>query len=291
MTHRFALTVLVFLLGTLHLEAQELTVQRSWKLLAVGLDAPADLRVEPLLLACEDALERELPGLEVRFARGAYRNHQLEKAQTQGLNNQALAALALRLAEASGQAIASFDVVFVFTPHLRKSYLGLSHLEGRDRRGRSARAALIQTRPFPALARGLRASLEGQPLKGFAAEERPLDPRLRQALLRLLQRGERPLRRLCELPGIREALLAPTLAHEFGHFLAPGDLDVRDGYQEGWLRHATGPRDNPEAHQVSCCMYKGRGLRFYLDKLLAIRGRLVRFCDPCRKQLGCAQRP
>ncbi len=97
---------------------------------------------------------------------------------------------------------------------------------------------------------------------------------------------EEPLRALLELPRIRESLLEPTLAHELGHFFAAGDRDIRDGYQEAWLRHATGPTDNPDGHDIECVMYKGRDARFYIDKIIAIRFRAIVFCDPCRERFG-----
>jgi hypothetical protein len=59
------------------------------------------------------------------------------------------------------------------------------------------------------------------------------------------------------------------------------------------MPHATGEGDelNPWGHGVDCCMYKGRDLGLYARKLIAMRGRVVVFCDRCRERLGCARRP
>src|SRR5690606_17876008 len=46
---------------------QGLRVQRTWRLLAVGLGVGPSLRAERLLRRAERGLRRELPGLDVRF--------------------------------------------------------------------------------------------------------------------------------------------------------------------------------------------------------------------------------
>ena len=46
-----------------------LKVQKTWRLLAVGLDVDPRLRARPLLRLTERALRRELPGLDMGFER------------------------------------------------------------------------------------------------------------------------------------------------------------------------------------------------------------------------------
>lgn len=262
-------------------------VQRTWRLLAVGLDVGPGLRVRALLRGVERGLRRELPGLELRFDLDGWRDLQ---GPAQVADDGELLLAALSRAEAAGLEPAEYDVVFVLTPRCREPYFGQAHRAAwRDRRGRAGRGVLIHSAPFDLLHRGLLEGLEGG---GPFPAERELDlpPALRRALAGALRAGREPLEALSRLPGLREALLAPTIAHELGHCFAPGDPDVRDGYDQPWLRHATGPADNPEGHDLECCLYKGRGPRFYLEKLLATRGRLIVFCDPCREKLGLPAR-
>jgi hypothetical protein len=287
MGRALALTMLVLSLPAAA-GAQELKVQRTWRLAAVGLDANPRLGMPRMLERVARGIERELPGLEVSFDVERYRSYRLQGAAPQ--SNHDLVRKALRLAEADGLSTADYDVVFVFSPHARRN-LGQSHLDATDAKGRPVRGALIHSRPFELLYEGIVDTLQGRPVPGFPAGEQVLPEPLRRLLVRLLGMGRKALRALSELPVIREALLAPTVAHELGHFLAVGDTNIRDGYQAPWLRHATGPEDNPEKHDVSCVMYKGRSARFYVEKLIAIRGRLVVFCDACREQMGCRRRP
>ncbi len=268
-------------------EAPRLSVQRRWRLAAVAFDADPRLRLERVFARTARTIERELPGLELDVSEPV-RSYPLPSGGVGG-TDRAVAEAALRAAEADGLAIGEFDVIFVFTPHVRGPYFGLSHLDVEAKDGTTARAALIHTRPIGLAYRSLLATLEGRPLPGFQTEE-PLPPRVREAVARVLALLGPLVERADRSPRLAEPFLAATLAHEFGHFLAPGDLDVRDGYQERWLAHATGEQDNPDGHGLECCMYKGRGLEFYVRKLLVTRGRLVRFCDPCREQMGCAPR-
>ncbi|MCO5165521.1 MAG: hypothetical protein M9894_04015 [Planctomycetes bacterium] len=266
--------------------AQEggLTVQRSWRLLAVGLGAGPEVRPRRLLGRAERGLRRELPGLDVRFDRGAWRDVPLPEGAA-ALDDDALVAFAVQAAEALGVEPADYDVVFVLSPAWRAPYFGEAHVEARDRRGRAVRAARIHTAPGRLIVEGLARTLAGEsPAEGLPpgrasgpgrALGRTLE-RLRPALTPALDRGL-----------ALEAIVLPTIAHELGHFFAPGDRDIRDGYQAPWLRHATGPDDNPEGHGVECVMFKGRDAAFYARKALATGGRLVRFCDRCRERLGC----
>ncbi len=290
---RSALALLPVLLLSSPVTAQEpagLTVQTRWRLGAIGLDADPRLDLDRTLRRTARAIERELPGLSLEVAAPVVRRRLPASEGTPPTNGE-LAAAALGLAEDAGVDWAACDVVFVFTPHVHKRYLGIAHvLPTLQGGGSTPRVALIHTRPFALLYRSLLDTLAGRTLPGFQAEE-PLPPEVAAALERLLALLGPLVERLGDLPAVRERLIEPTLAHEFGHFLAPGDRDVKDGYQEPWLRHATGERDNPDGHALDCCMYKGRGLRFYLQKALATRGRLVRFCEPCRERLGCPRAP
>src|SRR5690606_12122876 len=124
-------------------------------------------------------------------------------------------------------------------------YFGQAHRAAwRDRQGRAGRGVLIHSAPFDLLHRGLLEGLEGG--GPFPAErELALPPALRRTVATALRAGRARLEARSRPPGLREALLAPTIAHELGRFFAPGDLHVRDGYDQPWLRHATGPADNP----------------------------------------------
>ncbi|MCW8140512.1 MAG: hypothetical protein KIT58_16560, partial [Planctomycetota bacterium] len=167
-------------------------------------------------------------------------------------------------------------------------YFGHAHIDARDRHGRAVRAARIHTAPGKLIVDGLARTLAGEaPADGLPGGRASGPGRaLGQALARLRPALTPALDRGLAL----EAILLPTIAHELGHFFAPGDRDVRDGYQAPWLRHATGPGDNPEGHGVECVMFKGRDAAFYARKALATGGRLVRFCDRCRERLGCGRR-
>ena len=269
--------------------AQELTVQRTWRLAAIGLEADARLDVRRVLEICERGFARELPGLEITFDVERYRSYRLPAGFDRRTltTNHDVVQQALKLAEADGLDVAGYDVVFVLTPLATDELFGLSHIPYTDRRGREARGALIHSAPFSVLHRGVVDALQERYPPGFYPPQRqPLPEGVRSLLVSLLRLLRIPLKVLCELPFVREALLAPTIAHELGHFFAPGDLNVRDGYQEAWLSHSTGPNDNPDGHALECVMYKGRDARFYVEKALAIRGRLVVFCDGCREKLG-----
>lgn len=265
-----------------------LQVQRTWRLLAIGLGVGGSLRAERVLRRAERGLRRELPGLDVRFDVDAWRD---VRPPEEPLDDDALVAFAVRAVEAMGVEPASYDVVFVLSPRYREPYFGHAHLGAADRLGRAVRGARIHTAPGALLVDGLLRALAGEPPAPGLPPGRTRDatgaPRglartlaaLRPGLVAALDHGL-----------ALEAALLPTIAHELGHFFAPGDRDVRDGYQAPWLRHATGPDDNPEGHGVECVMYKGRDAAFYVRKVLAVRGRLVRFCDRCRERLGCRPR-
>jgi hypothetical protein len=250
-----------------------LRVQRTWRLLAVGLGAGPSLRAERVLRAAERGLRRELPGLDVRFDVDRWRDVPAP-SRGEALTDDELVAFAVREAEAAGLEPADYDVVFVFSPLYREAFFGHAHIRAVDRRGRPVRAARIHTAPGRLLVDGALRSLGGGP-RGLERSLRALRPGLVAALDHGLA---------------RELALLPTIAHELGHFFAPGDLDVRDGYQAPWTRHATGPDDNPDRHGVECVMFKGRDPAFFARKLLATRGRLIRFCDGCRERLGCRRR-
>lgn len=292
MTHSRPVWLLTLLLAgapfaTAQPAPQEPTVQRTWRLLAIGLDAGPRLRMDALLRGVERALSRELPGLSIRFDRDRWRD--LRGPARLADDGQLLRA-ALDAAQAAGLEPASYDVTFVLSPRCQEPWFGQAHrVEWRDPRGRAARAVLVHSEPFALVHQGLLESLEGS--GAFPAEEQAAlpDP-LRRALACSLRAGRAPLAALARLPGLREALLAPTIAHELGHCFAPGDRDVRDGYDRPWLQHATGPDDNPDGHGVECVLYKGRGPGFYLQKLVATRGRLIVFCDACREKLGLGGR-
>lgn len=266
---------------------QGLTVQRTWRLLAIGLGVGSSVRAERVLRRAERGLRRELPGLDVRFDAARWRDVPAPPAED-ALTDDELVAYAIREVEAGGVEPADYDVVFVLSPRYREPFFGHAHIAAADRRGRPVRAARIHTAPGALVVDGVLRTLAGEsPAPGLpsgAASEggralaRALE-RLRPRLVAALDRGL-----------ALEAALLPTIAHELGHFLAPGDLDIRDGYQAPWTRHATGPDDNPDEHGVECVMYKGRDAAFYVRKLVAARGRLIRFCDRCRERLGCRRR-
>lgn len=254
------------------------TVQREWRLLAVGLDTDPGLDAPALLARVERGLRRELPGLEPRLDVARWRSFPAPAAllgpvpaAARDQRDDALVRAALARADEAGLEPATYDVVFVLSPRFTGSYFGRAHIDWTDRRGRAARAALIQTAPGALIVDGVLRALErdAPPLAALLRA-------LRAALVRLLDR-----------PALAALAIEPTLAHELGHFFAPGDLDVKDGYQAPWLRHAEADDRNPEGHRVECVMFKGRDAAFYLRKLAATRGRLVVFCDPCRAKLGC----
>ncbi|MGE0707842.1 MAG: hypothetical protein AB7N76_12965 [Planctomycetota bacterium] len=267
-------------------QAAGLTVQRRWRLLALELDTDPRLELRRWLPRYARAIERELPGLEVSFDVERWRRLETsppERARLLALDPERRDAEVVRtglgLGLAAGLDLADYDAVFVVTPLASDRLFGLSHIDLRDARGRVVRGGLINTRPLEVLAQGLLRTLAGQQSGAEAGGEG-----------REGEQAGRLVRALSRVRELRERLLAPTIAHELGHFLAPGDRDVRDGYQRPWLQHATGPDDNPEGHGVECCMFKGRDLRFWVEKVLSTRGRLVLFCDACRKQLGCDPR-
>jgi hypothetical protein len=264
--------LIALLLAATTASAQELTVQREWRVLVVGLGVGEGLDVPRALERARRGIERELPGLRVRFE--GWRD---VEAPADALGDDELVAYAVREAEAAGLEPADFDVTFVLSPLYREPFFGYAHIDVRDRRGRSVRGGRIQTAPGRLILDGVEAALR----------EGAVDPALAEPLRRLLEAGRPALERLLASRLVREAAIVSTLAHELGHFLAPGDLDVRDGYDRPWLRHATSPEDNPEGHGLECVMFKGRSLDFYLRKVVAMRGRLVRFCDACRTKLGC----
>lgn len=250
-------------------DAPRLTVQPRWRLLAIGLDVGPALRAERLLRRAERGLRRELPGLDVTFDRGRWRDFARPDGAA-ALDDDALVQAAVTASDEAGLDPAGYDVVFVLSPLWREDYFGHAHIEARDRSGRAVRAARIHTAPGRLIVEGLLRGLErGEARRG----------ELVRALAGVFDRGL-----------ALEAVLLPTLAHELGHFFAPGDLDIRDGYQAPWLAHAEGDDDNPAGHEVDCVMFKGRDLAFYVRKALAVRGRLVRFCEPCRTKLGCPPR-
>src|SRR5690606_1083148 len=119
-------------------ESPRLSVQRRWRLAAVALDADPGLRIERVFARTARAIERELPGLELE-ASEPLRAYPLPSGGVGG-TNQAIAEAALRAAEADGLAIAEYDVIFVFTPHVRGAYFGLSHLDVQAKDGEVARA-------------------------------------------------------------------------------------------------------------------------------------------------------
>ncbi len=86
---------------------------------------------------------------------------------------------------------------------------------------------------------------------------------------------------------LRHALVLTT-CHEFGHFLSPGDRDVKDGIDGQWLQKGS-PGENPDAHGVECIMYNA----FTPDSIVA-KARTafpdgVRYCDRCRQRLGLSR--
>ena len=243
----------------------------------------------PLLERTAKSIREELPGLEVTFDVPRWRNYPSESEEV-FKNDSAIVRYGMRAAEDNGVKVWEYDVVFVFSPRYQGRYFGRSHVRYKSRDGHAGRGALILTKPFRLIHGGMMDALgDKDPPPGFSPDK-PIElvERLKGPLRGLLERARGGLEATLEAPGIREAILAPTIAHELGHFFAPGDLDIRDGYETEWMRHATGPDDNPENHGIECCMYKGRTPSFYVRKVLAIRGRLVIFCDECRRQLGCA---
>lgn len=249
--------------------APALTVQERWRLLAVGLGVGPALRApQRVLRRAERGLRRELPGLDVSFDRARWRDFPRPAG---ALDDDALVQAAVTACDEAGLDPASYDVVFVLSPLYAEPYFGHAHIAARDRSGRAVRAARIHTAPGRFLLEGvLEAVARGDERAGELL--RAFGPRLAPVFDHGLA---------------LEVIVLPTLAHELGHFFAPGDLDIRDGYQREWLQHATGPDDNPARHELECVMYKGRDAAFYVRKLLAVRGRLVRFCDACRAKLGC----
>lgn len=267
--------------------APALRVQRSWRLLAIGLGVGEALRPKRVLRRAERGLRRELPGLDVRFDLARWSD--VPGPEDRALSDDELVAYAVREVEAGGVEPADYDVVFVLSPLYREPYFGHAHIEASDRRGRAVRAARIHTAPGALIVDGVLRALAGEsPAPGMPPGAARGGPS--RALARALGAARPGLVAALDRGLALEVALLPTIAHELGHFLAPGDLDVRDGYQAPWTRHATGPDDNPEGHGVECVMYKGRDAAFYARKLLATRGRLIRFCDRCRERLGCAGR-
>ncbi len=237
------------------------TVQTDWSLAAVGVEC--ELSMPWLLRSCAQGIERELPGLRVGFDVPAYREVGAPEAE---LDDFALVRWAIAQAEADGLAVADYDVVFVFSPRFQSAF-GYSHIDTEDSAGRQVRGAFVATDSYPQLEALLRAEA-GTEVDALLAEWGP------------------SLRGLLRLPGVREAIVAPTVAHELGHFLAPGDGDIRDGYQAPWIKHATSEDDNPDGHGIECCMHKGGSVSAILRKLAAQQGRLIAFCDTCRERLG-----
>jgi hypothetical protein len=267
-----------------------LTVQKEWKLLAVGVAVDPDLDLLAVVRSTEQAMRRELPGIDLHFDLERYRAFPRPGKE---LNDRALVRHGMRAAEDAGIDLADYDICFVFSPLYKERYFGFSHVSYRTQDKATSLGAAIQTAPAKLLYSGMVDALDGRHPEGFKPEEPgPLSKRLSGTLSGLLKRNKERLLGALELPYLREAIISPTIAHEFGHFLAPGDPDIRDGYQKPWLKHATGPEDNPENHTIDCCMYKGRSLDFYAKKalrMIRMGGRLVVFCDNCRAKLGCAK--
>ncbi len=269
--------LLCLAVAALPLAAQQPQVQTDWQLAAVGVDV-GDFDVEALLRACEPAIERELPGLQLDFDLEHYLGLVGPREQ---LGDEELVRWALAEAEAAGLAIAAYDVVFVFSPRFQGAF-GRSHIGCRDAAGQAARGAFVLTDAYDMVEEQVLAAIERSPLLGGSMLAEPVGAQLRQLIV-----AQRPLlQTLFRLPGVREAAAAPTVAHEFGHFLAPGDLDIRDGYQTPWVKHALSEQDNPDQHGIECCMHKGGSIEAILRKLSVQAPRLIAFCDTCRSRLG-----
>src|SRR5690606_11133475 len=73
-------------------QAGGLQVQRTWRLLAIGLGVGGSLRAERVLRRAERGLRRELPGLDVRFDVDAWRD---VSPPEEPLDDDALVAFAL----------------------------------------------------------------------------------------------------------------------------------------------------------------------------------------------------
>lgn len=275
--------------------ADELTVQCDWKLLGIGLEAPDELALAELMAYSEWAIERELPGLDLQFDLARVKNY---KRPLTKMGDRELVAYAVAKAEADGAKVADYDIVFVFSPLFKGPYFGYSHIGCKDKDGRAVRGCLITTRMTEVALAGAQRGIdklekEAQESGRKLTWREQLRIRANTMAKRVLDEVTPLAVRWTDRPFVREALIAPTVAHEFGHFLAAGDKNIRDGYETPWLRHATGPDDNPDGHSIDCCMYKqnqGDQVRFWLEKLVSMKGHLVVFCDACRKRMGCKAR-
>lgn len=283
---------------------QEIRIQRTWHILPVGygleevgrpgrggavrrfLDGrlgrllPFGRRTPPddglgLARLAEDIqrrIEHDLPGVDVVLG-PALRYEAADDVETlpETLGAEAadieIGRRALARAEAD-EVVSRYDVALVFSPFIT-GHAGLAQQVYQGAYGEETRFAVVSADP----ARHVDRFLENNVPAGDDRTRRMVEA-LRPALARVLATAD-----------IRRWVVETVAVHEFGHFLAPGDLDVRDGYEAPWIGHG-GDGSVPGEHGLGCIMDKEVSIESALAKL--VRFALARddFCASCHEALG-----
>ncbi|MBI4615374.1 MAG: hypothetical protein HY720_17285 [Planctomycetes bacterium] len=267
---RFALLAFVLLfpgLGTA--SSDELTVQARWRVgvVTAGWDKPYSAR--EVVVEAGRYVSRELSGIEWEVLEGEVAIPPLAEPGDEALQT------SLEANTAADFPLAACDFLVVFAPFEEESryygYALASFRPGGDPRARAIWFTAVNLRPEKVVLGGLAREMAK---RGLADEGNRLAAALAPLSERLLGDGR----------VLRHSLVATTV-HEFGHFLAPGDPDVKDGLQAPWIKNGD-PDDNPDGHALECVMYTPKSARSVLAKATRAFPDGIRFCDACKERLG-----
>ncbi len=269
--HLCLLTALLF--STTAVAQDSLTVQSHWKIGVVTLSWSSSYEAREVVVEAGEFVARELPGIHWAILPQTLRLTAPQHVSRRSIQK----TLESSIKPQAG--LSDVDLVVVFAPLSSTArYYGYALNRFRPQKLESENPiwyTVINTRPERVMVASVQHKLAQRGLKKLPNSWfQRLDP-----LSRWVDR---------QTPWVRHGLVS-TIVHEFGHFLAPGDFNVRDGIQGRWIANGSAEK-NPDRHEAHCIMYLPGSTHSIWSKARDAWPDGIRYCRQCRQRLGVGSR-